>query len=69
MSMRDMGPQSRGWSKGRQMTNDESMPAPEWEPRAVTRARGLTDLLSRRPELTGVYLPADVTVDALRWSA
>jgi hypothetical protein len=62
------------------MTNDESMgtllslkpkdePAPAWEPRAVTRARGLSDLLVRRPELAGVYSPADVTAEAVRWSA
>lgn len=42
---------------------------PAWEPRAVTRARGLADLLSRRPELVGVYGPADVTAEALRWTA
>ena len=54
------------------MANEErvvELVKPVWEPRAVTRARGLSDLLSRRPELTGVYLPADVTADALRWSA
>jgi hypothetical protein len=62
------------------MTNDERMgqliriaprevAAPESEPRAVTRARGLSELLDRRPELTGVYLPADVTLEAVRWSA
>lgn len=44
-------------------------PPPAWEPRAVTRARGLSDLLSRRPELVGVYDPADVTAEALRWTA
>jgi hypothetical protein len=27
------------------------------------------ELLDRRPELTGVYLPADVTLEAVRWSA
>ncbi|MBA2955135.1 hypothetical protein GON03_12410 [Nocardioides sp. MAH-18] len=42
---------------------------PAWEPRAVARARGLADLLSRRPELVGVYRPADVTAEALRWTA
>ena len=42
---------------------------PVWEPRAVTRARGLSDLLARRPELSGVYTPADVTLEAVRWSA
>lgn len=46
---------------------DQEAP-PAWEPRAVARARGLTDLLSRRPDLVGVYDPADVTVEALRWT-
>jgi hypothetical protein len=51
------------------MANEESTAAPVWEPRVVARARGLSDLLSRRPELAGVYQPADVTAEALRWSA
>jgi hypothetical protein len=51
------------------MANDERVVEPVWEPRAVTRARGLSDLLVRRPELTGVYPPADVTAESLRWSA
>ena len=54
--------------EGRVVRQDESSP-PAWEPRAVTRARGLADLLSRRPELMGVYSPADVTAEGLRWSA
>ena len=44
-------------------------PPPAWEPRAVSRARGLAELLVRRPELAGVYSPADVTAEAVRWSA
>ncbi|MDF1604582.1 hypothetical protein [Nocardioides sp. YIM 152315] len=44
-------------------------PPPAWEPRAVTRARGLAELLVRRPELSGVYSPADVTAEGVRWSA
>jgi hypothetical protein len=51
------------------MAKEERAAESASEPRAVTRARGLTDLLVRRPELTGVYLPADVTAEALRWSA
>ena len=54
------------------MANDDrvvELVKPVWEPRAVTRARGLSDLLVRRPELSGVYLPADVTAEAVRWSA
>ena len=43
--------------------------SPAWEPRAVTRARGIAELLHRRPELVGVYTPADVTAEGLRWSA
>ncbi|MFC7495655.1 MULTISPECIES: hypothetical protein [unclassified Nocardioides] len=42
---------------------------PAWEPRAITRARGLSELLDRRPELSGVYKPADVTAEGVRWSA
>ena len=45
------------------------VPAPAKESSAVTRARGLSDLLARRPELAGVYLPADVATEAIRWSA
>ena len=42
---------------------------PEFENRAVTRLRGLGALMARRPELAGVYTPADVAADAIRWSA
>ena len=42
---------------------------PEFENKAVTRLRGLGDLMARRPELAGVYTPADVATDAIRWSA
>ena len=45
------------------------VPVPAKESSAVTRARGLSDLLIRRPELAGVYLPADVATEAIRWSA
>ncbi len=38
------------------------------EVRAIARARRLADLLDRRPELEGVYAPADLTAEALRWS-
>ena len=37
--------------------------------RAITHVRGLTDLFDRRPDLAGVYGPADLTAEALRWSA
>jgi hypothetical protein len=39
----------------------------EW--RAATRAQGVADLLHRRPDLAGTYLPADLTAEAVRWSA
>ena len=51
------------------MAYDKGMVQQSSEPRAVTRARGLSELLVRRPELTGVYSPADVTLEAVRWSA
>ena len=38
------------------------------ESRAVSRARGLGDLMARRPDLLGVYKPADVASEAIRWS-
>lgn len=37
--------------------------------RAAARARDLTVLLRHRPDLAGVYAPADLAVDAVRWSA
>ena len=37
--------------------------------RAATRARGLSDLMARRPELAGVHPAADLTAEAVRWSA
>ena len=37
--------------------------------RAAAHARDLTALLSERPDLSGVYAPADFTVEAVRWSA
>lgn len=36
---------------------------------AAARARGLIELMGRRPELLGVYRPADVAAEAIRWSA
>ena len=39
------------------------------EIRAIMRARGLVDLFARRPELAGVYSPAELTAEAVRWSA
>jgi len=39
------------------------------EQRAATWARELADLLQRRPELAGVYGPADLTAESVRWCA
>jgi hypothetical protein len=36
---------------------------------AATRIRDLDRLLERRPDLAGVYLPAHITVAAVRWAA
>ena len=35
--------------------------------RRAAHARDLTLLLSERPDLSGVYAPADFAADALRW--
>ena len=37
------------------------------ERRHADRARALTDLLQRRPELAGVHPGADVATEAIRW--
>jgi hypothetical protein len=37
--------------------------------RAMTHVRQLADLLDRRPDLAGVSLRADLTAEAVRWSA
>ncbi len=37
--------------------------------RADRTAGGLSDLLTRRPELRGVHAPADWLDDSTRWSA
>ena len=39
------------------------------EARALAHARVLADLFERRPDLTGVYPPADLAAEAVRWSA
>jgi len=35
--------------------------------RSAARTRDLTALLRERPDLQGVYAPADFAVDAVRW--
>jgi hypothetical protein len=44
-------------------------PVPLRQRRAAARAKELADLMERRPDLAGVYLPADLTAEAIRWSA
>ena len=39
------------------------------EVRALSHVRALADLFDRRPDLAGVYSPADLTNEAVRWSA
>lgn len=36
--------------------------------RVAGRPVELVDLMARRPDLAGVYKPADVAVEAIRWS-
>ena len=36
--------------------------------RVAVRPADLVDLMARRPDLGGVYTPADVAVEAIRWS-
>lgn len=37
--------------------------------RVAVRPPDLVDLMVRRPDLVGVYKPADVAVESIRWSA
>jgi hypothetical protein len=39
------------------------------EARALSHVRALADLFGRRPDLSGVYKPADLTSEAVLWSA
>jgi hypothetical protein len=51
-------------------TQQEHAPPPaSVQVRAITHVRRLSDLLDRRPDLAGVYPPADLTAEAVRWSA
>ena len=38
------------------------------ERRATAWRFGVSELLARRPDLTGVYEPADFAAEAVRWS-
>ena len=48
---------------------DRTEPSAVKEVRALSHVRELAQLFERRPDLTGVYSPADLTADAVRWSA
>ena len=48
---------------------EEAVEPPTKQRRAVARVLGLSDLMSRRPDLHGVYPPADVASEAVCWSA
>jgi len=37
--------------------------------RRAARARELVELLAARPDLAGIYAPADFAAEAVRWSA
>jgi len=37
--------------------------------RALLHLRRVAEILDRRPDLEGVYPPADLTAEAVRWSA
>ncbi|MBZ5741252.1 hypothetical protein [Nocardioides mangrovi] len=55
-----------------QLTSGDPLSA--WESalkpaRGYARVQFLSALLSRRPELVGVYEPADVATEAIRWTA
>jgi hypothetical protein len=50
-------------------TDEERDRAAAARDRADRTARGLAELLSRRPELRGVHAPADWLEDAIRWTA
>jgi hypothetical protein len=39
------------------------------EIRELSHVRALTDLFGRRPDLAGVYPPADVAAESVCWSA
>jgi len=39
------------------------------ERRELVRTEALTDLFERRPDLAGVHPPADLSAEALLWSA
>lgn len=42
---------------------------PARKPRVAVRPQDLVDLMARRPDLVGVYKPADVAAESISWSA
>jgi len=55
--------------RGSQVVLEDACEPPAKQRRAVARVLGLSDLMSRRPDLYGVYPPADVASEAVCWSA
>ena len=43
-------------------------PAPRRHHRVAPCSRGIVELLGRRPDLVGVYRPADVAAESVCWS-
>lgn len=48
---------------------DDRAEAAAAERRELVRTGALTDLFERRPDLAGVHPPADLSAEALLWSA
>ena len=58
---------TRRWELDQHATKTED-PTSVAEIRALSHVRALADLFGRRPDLAGVYSPADLTNEAVRWS-
>jgi hypothetical protein len=52
-----------------QLTELSDDPTSAAEIRALSHVRALSDLFGRRPDLAGIYPPADLTNEAVLWSA
>jgi len=69
------GPAPGGDKQMTTMLTAPTRPAPRDDVPSARRARvavhpsDLVDLLTRRPDLVGVYRPADVAVESISWSA
>jgi hypothetical protein len=58
----DRGPAVRAPGRRREVADAD-------RDRAIRTIRGLSGLLDTRPDLHGVHAPADLTYDAIRWTA